>query len=87
MPVGRRPRDDGAQPYVELKVTTVGDDVPVGASKIGGAPDLPKDFEWPSWNDRPLDFLAQINLAEVAGIEIDAGLPESLACCCSSRTR
>ena len=62
---------------VTLEVMNVGDDVPVGASKIGGAPDLPEDLEWPAWKDRPLDFLAQINLAEVAGFGLDTGLPQS----------
>ncbi|KKK50969.1 hypothetical protein LCGC14_3119700, partial [marine sediment metagenome] len=39
--------------------------IPIGKSKIGGNPDLPKDFEWPYWNDRPLSFLLQINIEEI----------------------
>ena len=31
----------------EVVLTLAPDDVPVGASKIGGAPDLPDDTAWP----------------------------------------
>ena len=42
----------------------------VGASKFGGAPDLPTDFEWPMWRNqqgdtRPLGFYAQIAVDEM----------------------
>jgi len=39
--------------------------IPIGKSKIGGHPDLPKDFKWPFWNERPLSFLLQINIKEI----------------------
>jgi uncharacterized protein YwqG len=38
----------------------------VGSSRVGGGPDVPASFEWPSNNDRPLDFILQINLRDVA---------------------
>ena len=37
----------------------------IGQTKIGGKPDLPKDSKWPTWNGKPLSFLAQIDLAEI----------------------
>jgi hypothetical protein len=41
-------------------------DAPVGASRIGGLPDVPADFEWPREADgSPLCFIAQINLADL----------------------
>jgi uncharacterized protein YwqG len=46
-----------------------------GTSRIGGAPDLPPGSEWPTWNRRPLAFLAQINLADVAGFPCCEVLP------------
>jgi uncharacterized protein YwqG/predicted DNA-binding protein (MmcQ/YjbR family) len=50
----------------------------VGQTKIGGQPDLPENIEWPQLADeRPLAFLAQINLAEVASVGRLTGLPAS----------
>ncbi|WP_445364254.1 YwqG family protein [Microbulbifer sp. ANSA003] len=36
-----------------------------GSSKIGGHPDVPADFEWPFYRGLPLEFLLQLNCAEV----------------------
>lgn len=53
------------------------------ASKIGGKPYLPADFEWPTFTDsddnvtRPLSFFCQINLAEVKPFDKDGVLPGS----------
>lgn len=49
-------------PCVRLQARRV-DDVDRGASRFGGAPDVPAGFEWPTWNGRPLSFLAQLDLA------------------------
>ena len=35
------------------------------SSRLGGAPAVPKSFQWPKYNNRPLDFLLQVNLQEV----------------------
>lgn len=51
-------------------------DVDVGESKLGGDPDVPDDFAWPSWQDVKLAFLIQINLSEIAGISPAINLPE-----------
>ena len=56
------------RPALALTTRRVTDsNLPIGASRIGGSPDLPTDFVWPTYEDgRPLTFLAQLNLAEVA---------------------
>jgi uncharacterized protein YwqG len=55
-----------ARPAVRLSATRVHDEeLAVGTSKIGGLPDLQTGVEWPAWADRPLAFLAQINLADL----------------------
>jgi uncharacterized protein YwqG len=37
--------------------------IPLGATKLGGRPDLPDEIPWPAFSRRPLAFLAQIDLA------------------------
>mgnify|MGYP001286141600 CR=1 FL=1 len=51
--------------------------IPVGTSKLGGLPDLPRMFEWPSWNGKPLGFITQINLAELPKFDFLKTLPLS----------
>ncbi len=59
---------------------------PLGTSKIGGKPHLPADFAWPyyegesyegGWADRPLSFIAQIDLAAIAACDKEGLLPTS----------
>lgn len=56
-------------------------------SKIGGKPFLPKGFEWPYYTGvdyldenlktRPLSFLAQFNLKDIAPLDSEGVLPKS----------
>ncbi len=49
------------RPAIALSATRTDDAlIPLGASKFGGAPDVPADFEWPMWNEKPLGFLARV---------------------------
>lgn len=48
-----------------------------GSSKTGGLPDLPAGFKWPKRGRRPLPFLAQFNLAELAKLDQAKILPTS----------
>ena len=64
-----------------------GEALPEGSTKIGGKPTVPQDFEWPYFEgtlynekvpkSRPLSFLAQINLKDIAGLPQENPLPES----------
>ena len=66
-----------AAPTVWVHVQRAAEEgIPVGASKVGGHPDLPQDIEWPAWHE-PMAFLAQVNLAEVAPHDTEHALPQS----------
>jgi uncharacterized protein YwqG len=69
----------GGQPGLRLHAEKVAlDDLAPGASRLGGLPDLPPGRSWPyDGNDRPLEMVAQINLAEVAGHSYLPDLPAS----------
>ena len=52
-----------ALPCVRLFTNRVGDRaIKIGASKLGGLPDLPDASEWPCRDGAPLSFIAQINV-------------------------
>ena len=56
-----------AQPAIRLNAErTDMDSLPIGASRMGGLPDLPPGLAWPDFEGRPLEFLVQINFAETA---------------------
>lgn len=64
------------RPCIRIDTTpTNEEEIPVGASKFGGLPDVPADFSWPEWNSQPLAFLGQINLATLAQNPIAKPLP------------
>jgi uncharacterized protein YwqG len=44
-------------------------------SQIGGRPNLPDGMQWPEWNEKPLAFLAQVDLAELPSASSDLNLP------------
>jgi uncharacterized protein YwqG len=41
-------------------------ELPLGASRLGGLPDLPPDEQWPTQDGRPMHFLGQFDLAEIS---------------------
>ncbi len=69
---------DNLRPAIGI-ITHEADDtnIAIGASKIGGAPDVPLGFEWPEWKGKPLGFVAQFNLEEVAAFDVEHALPDS----------
>ncbi|MCD8213652.1 MAG: DUF1963 domain-containing protein [Campylobacter sp.] len=55
------------------------DEIKIGASKIGGSPDLPSDMPWfkNKLTGNDLSFIAQINFAEVKPFDAQNKLPNS----------
>ena len=47
----------------------------LGRSRLGGRADLPAGFEWPIFQDAPLAFVAQIDLAQVHPFDVEGVLP------------
>src|SRR5262249_44551395 len=67
-----------ARPAVGITTKPARDDnIPLGTSKFGGWPDLPRGASWPLYRSRPLGFLAQINLTEVAPASACRALPRT----------
>ncbi len=64
------------KPAIRMDSSLVsGHPLPVGASKLGGLPDLPASLAWPTWKGVPMVFLAQIQLQEVALYDLEHLLP------------
>lgn len=54
-----------AIPSMEISAFKLKDDIfEIGESKMGGNPDVPKTFIWPTSNNIPLSFIMQINCSE-----------------------
>lgn len=75
---------DDLEPLMKDAIAIIGEireddqEIPVGASKLGGAPDLPPNEQWPYWKEgEPLSFICQLNLAEVAKHDVYKVLPTS----------
>lgn len=65
------------KPAIGISTTKMGaDDLKIGASKIGGKPDLPKNVPWPRLNGNDLVFCAQYNILELKKFDVENLLPE-----------
>jgi uncharacterized protein YwqG len=65
-----------AQPAIQVSRTAVNDDdIPLGASKFGGQPDFPVDFQLDLDGKAPLTFIAQIKFSELYPFDINHELP------------
>ena len=64
---------------IRLKTKYAENELPIGASKLFGNPDVPRGFEWPyievDGEEYDLSFIGQINLSEVAKYDKDGLLP------------
>lgn len=67
-----------AKNSIVIELDAEADSDAIGASRVGGDPDLPAEQEWftnPD-NGEPLNFVAQINCAEISDFDTDKKLPE-----------
>jgi uncharacterized protein YwqG len=67
------------QPCIRLNTRRTEDAaIAVGASKMGGAADLPEGMPWPQRpNGRPLHLIGQLNLADIGASTVEPMLPEA----------
>lgn len=67
--------EDGTDPEALAKYEAALAALPVGASRFGGVPDLPPGASWPERDGVPMEFIAQLRLADVAAAGADERLP------------
>ena len=66
----------GARPAIGLRTRLpIADDLAIGATRFGGEPDLPAEFAWPTSDDGPVLFLAQLRLDALAPLDLEQRLP------------
>ncbi|KEK24178.1 YwqG family protein [Bacillus gaemokensis] len=53
------------------------DTLSIGRSKMGGVPDVPVGFEYPTYEGNILDFIAQFNLADLQDVGMSHDLPKT----------
>jgi uncharacterized protein YwqG len=63
------------QDSIRLASRPGGAPLAVGATKLGGLPDLPGGLDWPAMGGGPMSFVAQIRLEEVAPLAPPGWLP------------
>lgn len=67
-----------ARPSIRITAAEVDESLLyVGASKLGGVPDLPTGAAWPEWKGLPQSFIAQIRLDDVRQYDTEKVLPQS----------
>ena len=66
---------------IRLNTNYVDEKLPVGASKLFGAPDIYEGFEWPTievdGEEYDMPFIGQINLRDAAAYDLDGLLPKT----------
>jgi uncharacterized protein YwqG len=77
-PLAARPFPRGEEPGdLPAKLDAALAALPIGASRFGGVPDLPAGTEWPERDGVPMEFVAQIALADVAHLDPRGRLPST----------
>lgn len=63
------------EPELMAKFETAMEGLAIGASRFGGVPDLPPGATWPEREGVPMEFIAQIRLADLVAAGGDERLP------------
>ena len=70
--------DELASPSLRLRPhRSSAEQLPMGATRLGGCPDLPRGLRWPSCDGAPLSFVAQLRLADLVPFRLSGSLPPS----------
>jgi len=64
-----------ARPAIRLRSCLPPKTIPVGASRLGGRPDIPRRHAWPTYEGEPMAFLAQLRCDELAAALPERSLP------------
>lgn len=64
-----------ARPRIRLVSSARAGTSPAGRTKVGGLPNLPPGLAWPTFNEEPLSFVGQIDLAPMAELAPAGALP------------
>jgi len=65
-----------ARDCIRLKAYAANEEaIPLGATKLGGWPDLPDTTEWPGGSAMPMSFIAQINTSDLPDFDGKSDLP------------
>ncbi len=68
--------DHLALPSLRLIATPTPDNaIPLGASRLGGLPDLLRELEWPAMSGAPMSFIGQIRLRDAHALTGGEALP------------
>jgi hypothetical protein len=69
------------EPAIRLRSFHPSEEIALGASRLGGRPDVPRGYAWPRFarrdDDDPMAFLAQLRCEELSAALPRAGLPSS----------
>jgi len=74
-PEALRRHIDRARSSIRLRACLPPRRLPLGGSRLGGRPDLPPGWRWPTRNGAPITFLAQLRLEEISSCAPDGALP------------
>lgn len=66
-----------ARPALKIEVIPTDSEIPVGATKFGGKPDLSDDMSWPEYEGKLHTFIGQFRLEDVQETQAGRLLPRS----------